>query len=1239
MRVTVRSWLIRGFILFGVAALVALGWVANSWVSPERVREQVITTLNEYFDGVDVEVGSARMRILGGIAVRDLKLTRRGGPANQPFLVVPSAVLYHDKEQLNRGRLIIRKVDLENPEVRLERSADGQWNVAEVVRHGPADRPVPTFIAHGATLIVTDHVPDGLPPLRLTGARLTLQNDPLPVLTLHAEAAAEGFGPVEVMARLNRVTRHASIRLNMSSFPLGEVAPAVAGRLAPSLAPYLGKLAATASIKAELAYTPDTTPAWRHNIQVDVKDGRLEHPDLPWPVEKIAVTLKSVDGRVKIEEASAVIGAAQLKVALEARTDPPSAISPQRANAGPFARFEDHVQRAEVTVSGVQLDNALFDHLGEMGSKGRRMFSPVGAAEVGYKFTRVPDGWSREIEVRPQAARMTYEKFPFPVADIHGSVRRTVTHTGIETTEVDLRGKASGQQVTVRGQIVGPGEDPGVNLRVTGTGIPISDALIAALPGKYPNLIRQFRATGRINFTAEIAQKFGVNLFENVFKVEIQDGSVRYDLFPYQLEKVKGKVVVQVASAEPRKGAPTPADKDELVLSDFTAVHGGATIWLSGWKRPMVWFKLTDQSLDTLRNKNLPEVVLSRLTPLKDKELERADLETELARLLSIDEKDKFLNLILNHARPITGTPDRKLVLEIGGKECRIDDDLRKALSGLKADSVWASCAPRGNLTFTANVEALDRGRDPSRPGEEPPFHPASDLKLRFDFSGPTVTPSFFPYEVSDLSGWLEYKNGRVNLAHFAGWHGKSRLKLGEGEVRLYPDGVVWAELNGLDVKPLIAEPALLKAVPAKLRSAVEDLKLKGGVDLAIKKLVILTPPDGPSPTAQPRPIGPSAMTPASPRGEGSPGTTDLTSFAGKDARGGSSLITRGQLPGTTAATAGPAPGQLPPLMPMPASPTPPDPVVYWNAEIRLAGASIDTGVPWEELFGAVACVGRYEGTHLGLVVGNIWLDRAVVARQPVTQVKGHIQADPQKPDPSRPGQFLPTTLKFQDLSGSLFHGHVGGKTRVVLSDPVQYEVWLVASDVQLEEVARHYKLGSDADLKGVAQANLHLANRLDPRTGVWLVEGEGEVGVPTGRMYNLPVLLDLVKVFKLSPPDKTAFEEGHAVFKILGDRVRVEQIDLIGKAVCLGGSGEVGIDGDYVRFEFYTLPSQILARMVNTPVGDLSAFMSRNIFKYRLTRENGELRYRPEPVPAVTEPVRSLIERLRKQVGKPTGK
>ena len=227
----------------------------------------------------------------------------------------------------------------------------------------------------------------------------------------------------------------------------------------------------------------------------------------------------------------------------------------------------------------------------------------------------------------------------------------------------------------------------------------------------------------------------------------------------------------------------------------------------------------------------------------------------------------------------------------------------------------------------------------------------------------------------------------------------------------------------------------------------------------------------------------------------------------------------------------------------------------------------------------------------------------------------------------ARSGQYLPSTLQFLAVTGGLFKGDLGGQARVVLTDPTRYEVWLTATDAQLDDAARHYKLGSDADLKGVAQAQLLVYNRPDPKTGRLVVEGTGKIDVPTGRMYNLPVMLDLVKVFKLQTPDKTAFEQAHVVFRIQGDRVKVDQLDLIGKAICVGGSGELDTSGDYVKFEFYTVWSTVLKQMNNTPVGDLTAFLSKNLFRIKLTRENGELKYKPEAVPLVTEPAKAAVE------------
>ena len=146
--------MIRGLILAALAGVAGGLWYAHSWVSPESVRAALIATLGDQFADVDVHVGSARMRLFGGISVRDLRLTRRGDA--EPFFAAPAAVIYHDKEQLNRGRLVIRKVELDGPHLRLERAPDGTWNVAGLARPAAPDRPVPTFVVTKATVTVTD---------------------------------------------------------------------------------------------------------------------------------------------------------------------------------------------------------------------------------------------------------------------------------------------------------------------------------------------------------------------------------------------------------------------------------------------------------------------------------------------------------------------------------------------------------------------------------------------------------------------------------------------------------------------------------------------------------------------------------------------------------------------------------------------------------------------------------------------------------------------------------------------------------------------------------------------------------------------------------------------------------------------------------------------------------------------------------------------------------------------------
>ena len=95
-----RKWLVRGLVFSVAAVAVAAAWLYQHWTNPTAVRQQVLAKLGGYFNGANITLESAHMRLLGGIAVSELHLSRRDDTQKTDFLYVPAAVIYHDKEHV-----------------------------------------------------------------------------------------------------------------------------------------------------------------------------------------------------------------------------------------------------------------------------------------------------------------------------------------------------------------------------------------------------------------------------------------------------------------------------------------------------------------------------------------------------------------------------------------------------------------------------------------------------------------------------------------------------------------------------------------------------------------------------------------------------------------------------------------------------------------------------------------------------------------------------------------------------------------------------------------------------------------------------------------------------------------------------------------------------------------------------------------------------------------------------------
>jgi hypothetical protein len=84
-------------------------------------------------------------------------------------------------------------------------------------------------------------------------------------------------------------------------------------------------------------------------------------------------------------------------------------------------------------------------------------------------------------------------------------------------------------------------------------------------------------------------------------------------------------------------------------------------------------------------------------------------------------------------------------------------------------------------------------------------------------------------------------------------------------------------------------------------------------------------------------------------------------------------------------------------------------------------------------------------------------------------------------------------------------------------------------------------------------------------------LQGEGNLHVVDAHIYQLPPLVSMLKLLSNRPPDTTAFNRCDMRFKIQGEHITFDPINLLGDAVSLYGNGDVDFNHK-LNLTFYTL-------------------------------------------------------------------
>ncbi len=283
-----RKWLVRSlvFSVLGVAVLIAL--LFEAWTNPAAVRRQVIAKLDKLFIGANLNLDSARLRLLGGIAVRDLRMARRDDLDRGDLLYVPSAVIYHDKEHLLDGTLGVRKIELDRPRLRIVRQRDGRLNLAGLLAPPDLKERVPTLIIRRGIIVLEDRRDAGSTVLlEIKDVNLSIVNDPLSTLVIEGNGQTDAAGAVRIHARFHRPTDAASALLELPHVPVGAALTQRLAGLCPDFARHLRALNGTAKIQTTLAYRPDAVEPWSYDVNCELTNGEWHHECLPAPLSHI----------------------------------------------------------------------------------------------------------------------------------------------------------------------------------------------------------------------------------------------------------------------------------------------------------------------------------------------------------------------------------------------------------------------------------------------------------------------------------------------------------------------------------------------------------------------------------------------------------------------------------------------------------------------------------------------------------------------------------------------------------------------------------------------------------------------------------------------------------------------------------------------------------------------------------------------------------------------------------------
>ena len=793
-----------------------------------------------------------------------------------------------------------------------------------------------------------------------------------------------------------------------------------------------------------------------------------------------------------------------------------------------------------------------------------KKFSPTGRWDLSVSVVRAEK--AGEIKVTGTAiakgGSLTEKSFPYRIEKLEGQIVLKDNRMEIR----NLRGRHGQAVIRINGSVIDPATDTeDINLVITGEDLAFDDDLRLALRDKFKKLWDDFSPRGRASFIARVIAKPGQKQRIEVDLKFNGGASLTYRGFPYRLDNVSGTI----------RFAP-----DRTLIQSLASRSGNKNCTING----------------TIRH-----------TPPGQSDIVDINIHASVP----------------------------------------LDGELAAAL-GKTGRSLFEALHPKGQAVgINANVRA--------RPGKDLDYTitvPVRNVGFKWDA---------FPYAVTGAAGTLVITPDLIEIEKITGRHGDTSATI-TGKVFLdrKPIGL-HLQVNAHDV---VADPALAEAVPPAVKRLLADLSPKGSADVVLEyKQNTPQTPDANFYSVVIRPKKMQVRHRALPilfrgvTGEvivlpGRVKFNDLIASDGKmtakingevlldeQVRSGDLQLKATDVPITKELLAALSQAKVPSLglmrpkgtcgfdfrtlrfnrLPEPTTrpatgPATPGQEWTWSLDGNMVLDDVDLDLVLGKRTISASLTGSAALTAQGLDVdANVVVQRLAFGAKAVTDVRGKVRKKPRG-----------TIVKISDLVGRSHGGVLSGMAEIRLSDPLQYGFRLSVENVDLDDLL-------NAGVKD-PKRRLGVRGRLGGIIQITATEGDKPIRQVAGRLHitkaklvRMPILLDALNVLSMDLPSAWAFNEAYLTYHLKGQKVRMQEIYLLGSGMSVVGSGQIDVKTGKLDLTFLTGPPGKLPRISNLAEEFLTGIL-REIVEYRVTGTLKNPRHRTVPLRAINEIIKTLL-------------